>query len=131
MFKLSKTVEYALISLNHINQCDNKKPIPVRQISDKYNIPHELLAKILQKLSKENILEPIYGPKGGYRLNPNYEKFTLIEFIEILEGPFGIAGCLKDANCEQLLNCNIINPLEKINSQIYKVFNDIKLTQIT
>ena len=131
MFKLSKTVEYALISLNHINQCDDKKPIPVRQISDKYNIPYELLAKILQKLSKENILEPIYGPKGGYRLNPDYEKLTLIEFIEILEGPFGIAGCLKDANCEQLLNCNIITPLEKINSQIYKVFNDIKLTQIT
>ena len=53
MLKLSKTVEYALISLNHINQFDNSKPISVRQISDRYNIPYELLAKILQKLSKE------------------------------------------------------------------------------
>ena len=131
MLKLSKTVEYALISLNHINQCDDKKPIPVRQISNKYNIPYELLAKILQKLSKENILEPIYGPKGGYRLNPNYEKFTLIEFIEILEGPFGITGCLTDSNCDQLLNCNIISPLEKINSKLYKVFSEIKLNKIT
>ena len=131
MFKLNKTVEYALISLNHINQCDNKKPIPVRQISGKYNIPHELLAKILQKLSKAHILEPIYGPKGGYKLNAKYETLTLIEFIEILEGPFGIAACLKDTNCEQLLNCNIISPLEKINSKIYKVFNGIKLKQIT
>ena len=61
MFKLSKTVEYALISLNHINKCDDKKPIPVRQISDKYNIPYELLAKILQKLSKENIQKLITG----------------------------------------------------------------------
>ena len=131
MFKLSKTVEYALISLNHINQCDNKKPISVRQISDKYNIPYELLAKILQKLSKESILDPVYGPKGGYKLNNKYKSLSLIEFIEILEGPFGITGCLQDIDCEQILNCNIITPLEKINSKIYNVFNKIKLNQIT
>ena len=131
MLKLSKTVEYALISLNHINKCDHKNPISVRQISDKYNIPHELLAKILQTLSRENILESIHGPKGGYRLNHNYDNLNLIEFIEILEGPFGLTGCLTDSNCDQLLNCNIITPLEKINSKLYKVFSEIKLNKIT
>ena len=131
MLKLSKTVEYALISLNHINQFDNSKPISVRQISDRYNIPYELLAKILQKLSKENILESIHGPKGGYKLKDKYKNLTLMQFMEILEGPFGIMGCLIDNNCDQLLNCNIITPLEKINSKLYKVFNEIKLNQIT
>ena len=131
MLKLSKTVEYALISLNHINKCDQKLPISVREISDRYNIPYELLAKILQKLSKESILKSIYGPKGGYKLNNKYKSLTLIQFMEILEGPFGITGCLTDSNCDQLLNCNIISPLEKINSKLYKVFNEIKLNQIT
>ena len=131
MLKLSKTVEYALISLNHINKYDNSKPIPVRQISNQYNIPYELLAKILQTLSRENILEAIYGRKGGYKLKEKYKSLTLIQFIEILEGPFGITGCLTDSNCDQLLNCNIISPLEKINSKLYKVFNEIKLNQIT
>ena len=131
MLKLSKTVEYALISLNHISQSDNSYPIPVRHISEEYNIPYELLAKILQKLSKKNILESIYGPKGGYKLNDNYNKLTLIEFIEILEGPFGITDCLTDSNCNQILNCNIITPLEKINSKLYKVFSEIKLNKIT
>ena len=131
MFRLSKTVEYALISLNHINQYDRINPVSVRQISDKYNIPYELLAKILQKLSKVDILESIHGSKGGYKLNLKYNSLTLIEFIEILEGPFGITECLVNTNCDQLLNCNIITPLEKINSKIYKIFNEIKLNQIT
>ena len=131
MLKLSKTVEYALISLNHINQSDTNSPIPVRHISDQYNIPYELLAKILQKLSKQNILESIHGPKGGYKLNNSYNNLNLIEFIEILEGPFGITGCLTDSDCDQLLNCNIITPLEKINSKLYKVFSEIKLNKIT
>ena len=43
MLKLSKTVEYALISLNHISQADTNSPITVRYISDRYNIPYELL----------------------------------------------------------------------------------------
>ena len=131
MLKLSKTVEYALISLNHISQADTNSPITVRYISDRYNIPYELLAKILQKLSKQDILESIHGPKGGYRLNDNYNSLTLIEFIEILEGPFGITGCSTDSDCDQLLNCNIITPIEKINSRLYKVFSEIKLNKIT
>ena len=131
MLKLSKTIEYALISINHINQCDKGTPIPVKKISTKHNIPFELLAKILQKLSKANILKAIQGPKGGYKLNDKYKNLTLIQFMEILEGPFGITGCLTDSNCDQLLNCNIITPLEKINSKLYRVFNEIKLNQIT
>ena len=131
MFKFSKTVEYALISLSHINKCDSRFPVSVRQISDHYNIPYELLAKILQKLSKFDILISVKGPKGGYKLKPKHQNLTLIQFIEILEGPFGITSCLADIECEQSSNCNIINPLDKINSKIYRVFNDIKLNQLT
>ena len=131
MLKLSKTIEYALISINHINQCDEDMPISVKKISKKYNIPFELLAKILQKLSKAKILKAIQGPKGGYKLNEKYKNFTLIQLIEILEGPFGITGCLTDHNCEQISRCNIITPVERINSQVYKVFNQIKLNEIT
>ena len=131
MFKLSKKVEYALISISHIKTSNIDKPISVRQISSKYNIPNELLAKILQTLSRVQILESIKGPKGGYKLKSTFKDLSLVEFIEILEGPFGIADCMIDTKCSQLLNCNIINPMDKINSKINKVFSDIKLTQLT
>ena len=131
MLKLSKTIEYALMSINHINQCDEDEPIPVKKISIKHNIPFELLAKILQKLSKAHILKAIQGPKGGYQLNDKYKNLTLIQLIEILEGPFGITDCLTYHNCEQISKCNIINPIEKINSQVYQFFNQIKINEIT
>ena len=131
MLKLSKTIEYALISINYISQYDEDIPISVKKISKRHNIPFELLAKILQKLSKARILRAIQGPKGGYKLNDKYKNFTLIQLIEILEGPFGITGCLTDHNCEQISRCNIITPIEKINSQVYQVLNEIKLNKIT
>ena len=109
---------------------DGKKEY-LKKISNQYSIPFELLAKILQKLSKVKILKAIHGPKGGYKLNDKYKNFTLVQLIEVLEGPFGITGCLTDHNCEQISNCNIITPIEKINSQVYQVLNQIKLNKIT
>tara|TARA_B100000676_G_scaffold100697_2_gene100479 strand:- start:5584 stop:5979 length:396 start_codon:yes stop_codon:yes gene_type:complete len=131
MFKLSKKVEYALIAISHINSSDTEHPIPVSKISDKYNIPNELLAKILQTLSKYEILDSIKGPKGGYKIKSKFEDLSLVDFIEILEGRFGITDCMIDTECNQIHNCNIINPMDKINSKIYRVFSDIKLNQLT
>tara|TARA_B100000212_G_scaffold191438_1_gene144298 strand:- start:673 stop:1068 length:396 start_codon:yes stop_codon:yes gene_type:complete len=131
MFKLSKKVEYALIAISHINSSNSECPIPVSRISSKYNIPNELLAKILQTLTKFDILDSIKGPKGGYKLKSKFEDLSLVDFIEILEGRFGIADCMVDTECNQLHNCNIINPMDKINSKIYRVFSDIKLNQLT
>ena len=52
MLKLTKTVEYALISINYIEKNANDKPIPSKLISNHFLIPEDLLAKILQKLAK-------------------------------------------------------------------------------
>ena len=52
MVKFSKKLEYSLIALSHLSQSQSDVT-RVRDISEKYNIPHDLLAKILQKLKKE------------------------------------------------------------------------------
>jgi DNA-binding IscR family transcriptional regulator len=46
MVKFSKKLEYSLIALRHISVSEDKIT-RVRDISEKYNIPHDLLAKII------------------------------------------------------------------------------------
>jgi len=43
-------------------------PIAVTQIAEEFNIPSELLAKILQRLAKRRLIVGHSDPKGGYRL---------------------------------------------------------------
>ena len=62
MLKLTKKVEYALISLVHISEQDNGINSSAKQIADKYFIPGEILAKILQQLASLNIIKSIKGP---------------------------------------------------------------------
>ena len=66
MLNITKTIEYALIAIRHINQVDKKYLCKAKEISSIYNIPPEILAKTLQKLCKLDYLNAIKGSHGGY-----------------------------------------------------------------
>jgi len=89
------------------------------------------LAKILQKLGKHNIVISVRGPSGGYKITKNSNNIKMTNFFEILEGPLGLMDCYFESNCEQLNNCNIRIPINRINDNIRDMFNKLKLSDIT
>ena len=98
MLNITKTLEYALIAIRHINNNGKGRLCTSREIASIYNIPLELLAKILQKLCKKGYLRSKKGTNGGYSLNKNLENINLIDFIESIEGPVGLIKCSIDLN---------------------------------
>ena len=131
MLNITKTIEYALISIRHINNNGNGKLYTVREIASIYNIPQELLAKILQKLCRKGYLIGKKGINGGYSLNKNLENINLIDFIESIEGPIGIVQCSIDLNCALLDICNIKNPMNQINDNIRKTLSKLSVYELT
>lgn len=131
MLNITKTIEYALISIRHINNNGNGKLYTAREIASIYNIPQELLAKILQKLCRKGYLIGKKGINGGYSLNKNLENINLIDFIESIEGPIGIVQCSIDLNCALLDICNIKNPMNKINDNIRKTLSKLSVYELT
>tara|TARA_B110000263_G_scaffold221978_1_gene210780 strand:+ start:809 stop:1207 length:399 start_codon:yes stop_codon:yes gene_type:complete len=131
MLNITKTIEYALISIRHINNNGNGKLYTAREIASIYNIPQELLAKILQKLCRKGYLIGKKGINGGYSLNKNLENINLIDFIESIEGPIGIVQCSIDLNCELLDICNIRSPMNQINNNLRKTLSKLSLYDLT
>ena len=131
MLNITKTIEYALISIRHINNNGNGKLYTAREIASIYNIPQELLAKILQKLCRKGYLIGKKGINGGYSLNKNLENINLIDFIESIEGPIGIVQCSIDLNCALLVICNIKNPMNQINDNIRKTLSKLSVYELT
>ena len=84
MLNINKSIEYSLIAIKHIKSKSNKS-CSTKEIANQYNIPKELLAKILQRLSKCGYLNSTRGTNGGYSLNKNLERINLIDFIEQLK----------------------------------------------
>ena len=68
MLKISKSIEYALLALKYIYERQDLDCVSTKVISESVDIPYDLLAKIMQKLVKDEIIISQQGTKGGYKL---------------------------------------------------------------
>ena len=89
---LTRASEYALLSLDTIRKSD--KPVGAELLANKLNIPKSFLAKIMQSLAKEGILESKKGAHGGFLLAREPGDITLYNVILAAEGkPPAVLDC--------------------------------------
>lgn len=128
MLKLSKKVEYSLISMMHMDSHRNGELATAREISELYKIPAELLGKVLQALARSGLIQSVQGAHGGYRLMRPVDQVTLGQVVEAVEGPVRITECQGDpACCNQFSNCNIKKPVFQVQEQLLKYMYGLPL----
>jgi len=133
MLKLSKKVEYGLIAIRHIAVTQPGRYSTAKEISDRYRIPHELLAKVLQKLAKSGLIVSHQGVYGGYSLAKHADQITISTVINAIEGQLpAITQCIAESpdSCSIYDNCTIKNPLGKIQLNLEHVFNTMTVSEI-
>ncbi len=132
MLKLSKKSEYGIIALKHMLNQPAGQVTRAKEIASAYNIPSEVMAKILQQLVKSDIIQSSQGARGGYELAKFGENISLSEIIECIEGPVGLVDCASEDECDcvQLLNCNISEPFKVIQQQFKLFLTGISLADI-
>jgi Rrf2 family protein len=129
MFRLSKKADYGLIALKHLTLHDTQAcSAPV--LARTYNIPSELMAKVLQKLVRKGLLVSQPGPNGGYALARSPETISVIDVIEALEGPVLLTPCEAADDCEQLQLCSIKDPLRNIKQKVVSVLVDTTIHEL-
>ena len=85
--KANRSTDYALISAVHIAQNYKEGSVLSHNIAKEYNIPLEYLLKILQQLVRGNVLRSKRGPNGGFVLDRDAKKISLLQVIEAVDGP--------------------------------------------
>jgi Rrf2 family protein len=132
MLKLSKKVDYGLMSLMHLAQRTERSSWSAREISENYDIPLELLAKILQKLVQKGLLVSHAGTHGGYSLSRPAGKISAAEVIEAIEGPLSLTNCVSDDGvCGQFEKCNVKSPLQRLNEIVAQTFRDLTIEEMS
>jgi Rrf2 family protein len=132
MLKLSKKVDYGLMSLMHLAQRTERSSWSAREISEHYDIPLELLAKILQKLVQKGLLVSHAGTHGGYSLSRPAGKISAAEVIEAIEGPLSLTNCVSDDGvCGQFEKCNVKSPLQRLNEIVAQTFRDLTIEEMS
>ena len=112
MLRLSKKADYALIAMKHLALRGDRGSSSAREIAGMYDIPIELMAKVLQRLVQRGLLASHQGTRGGYQLARTPAQITEADVIQAIEGPVTVTACsTEEGQCEQFSKCNVRDPL--------------------
>jgi len=66
----------------------------IRDIAQALPVSSSHLAKVLQRLAKEGLIDSTRGRGGGFALARDPARITLLEVYEAVEGPLQVSHCL-------------------------------------
>jgi FeS assembly SUF system regulator len=130
MLRLSKKADYALMAVKHLAV----RPSPstsAREIAEQYDIPLELMAKVLQRLVRVGLLVSTQGTRGGYALGRPPTAISVADVIQAIDGPVAVTACSPDDHaCEQFERCEVRDPLWKIRARIVDALATVSLAEL-
>ena len=92
---LSNSSKYAIKAVLYLAMySDENKKVMVKDISEPINVPRAYHAKLLQELSRKNIISSTRGPKGGFYLNDDNKKQSIMQIIYAIDGEKKMNSCM-------------------------------------
>jgi Rrf2 family protein len=131
MLRLSKKADYALMAMKHLALNAERGASSAREIAEQYNIPVELLAKVLQRLVREGLLVSQQGTRGGYQLARPAAIISVADVIVAVDGPLTVTACAtEEVSCDQYAMCSIRDPLWRIKDRIVAALATCSLAEM-
>ncbi|MDR8390762.1 Rrf2 family transcriptional regulator [Aliifodinibius sp. S!AR15-10] len=129
---LSKACIYGMRAALYLASSSNDRFIAISQISEDLDISRHFLTKILQQLTKADIMESMKGPKGGVRLKGSGDEITLVEIVAAIDGMDILTECaLGLPGCGTAKPCPLHDQWADTRDEIRKMLEDTTLTDLS
>lgn len=102
------------------------KVCPIKEISEKENIPFDYLEKIVSELEKAGLVKAKKGVQGGYFLTKKPKKITAGEIVRVLESTVPVS-C---AGCQMARICSTKNVWEKVQDSLDSTLDSMTLDDL-
>jgi Rrf2 family protein len=131
MLRLSKKADYALMAMKHLALRGDRSSSSAREIAEQYDIPIELMAKVLQRLVQRGLLASHQGTRGGYHLARQPGQISVADVIQAIDGPVTVTACsTDDGSCDQFAKCNVRDPLWKVRERILTALGECTIAEL-
>jgi Rrf2 family transcriptional regulator, cysteine metabolism repressor len=90
---------YALQALAELGRSGGDAPVPIGELARRRDIPVQFLEQLFAILRRAGVLRSQRGVKGGYSFARRPAEITVLELVELLDGPLGAdsTGVFADA----------------------------------
>lgn len=130
----SKACEYGIRSATYIAlQSLEGRRVSLKEIAGEIDSPVAFTAKILQLLSKNNIIESVKGAYGGFEISKaRIDKLMLSEIVNAIDGDKIYVGCglgLKECNSDK--PCPVHDKFIDIRNDLRQMLENTSLYEMT
>jgi len=109
-------------------QPPGSKPLMVKEIAEQQKLPATYLEQLMVLLRKAGLVTAIRGAHGGYTLAHPAANITMVEIIEVLEGPLILTDCPNDTGCcGHPENCALQDLWQQAGRALTEVFSSMTL----
>ncbi|PKK39174.1 Iron-sulfur cluster regulator IscR [Clostridiaceae bacterium JG1575] len=128
--KLSTKGKYGVKAMVDLAIHRGEVPVSIKSISQRQNISEYYLEQLFAPLRRAEMIKSIRGAQGGYILNRDPKTVTVLEIMDILEGPIEISECLEHETCGNIDCCATRTVWRKLKDAIDGVMESITLQDI-
>ena len=131
--KLTSKGRYAVMAMADLAKNNIKKPTSLAEISLRQGISVSYLEQLFLKLRKNNLVQSVRGPLGGYVLTKYPEQIKLLSIINAVDEKIKTVKCKKESKrgCNgKSIKCITHNLWDDLETHINKFFEDNTLSDI-
>ena len=89
MLSITTKSPYAIKALTELGRSGGDGPVPIGELARRRDIPVQFLEQLFAALRRGGILKSQRGVKGGYSFAKDPSQITVLEIVELLDGPLG------------------------------------------
>lgn len=131
MNKLNRKTEYALMALKLMATKRPGELTSAKEVALHTGGSFDVVAQVMRALAQHEVLRSEQGHQGGYNIIRDLQRVSVLELMEIIEGPVMVAKCLNEhSNCELQSSCNIQSPIEQLNKKLNEFYRDLKVAEL-
>jgi Rrf2 family protein len=80
---------YAIAALAELGRGGDQGPVPIGELARRREIPVQFLEQLFANLRRAGMLRSYRGVKGGYSFARAPDSISVLEVVELLDGPLG------------------------------------------
>ena len=128
---LRRNTDYALRAMVNLTSHYGNEPISTRKIAFEEDISYQLACKLMQRLQKAKLVKSCMGANGGFTLNKEPSKISLLDVINAIQGPISLNRCLLGMNaCPKQKDCSVRSKLVGLQDYISGYLTGITLDEL-
>lgn len=89
MISITSKSPYAVRALAELGRVGAAGPVPIAELARRRDIPVQFLEQLFATLRRAGVLRSQRGVKGGYAFARDPSSVTVLEVVELLDGPLG------------------------------------------